>query len=370
MSLDRGTFSDRGMGGTAPTALRSRLFVSDTAPDRKPVEALDEWTAETGGGVAATRSLVSISRDLDQYAEEFAQRLRPIPTGFDMLDHWIGKGLRQGELLLLGGAPGVGKTTFCLQIARNIAASGHANVLYACYEHPEEYVLNRLLVQETVDPGAPPAEGSGLTLEELQRLSAEIALTNPGGGFYETLRSHPAGARATLAVDEYAGRFHLVANAACLLGTGVVGRLGPRGLARILIPATVLCSVAVGFLALAAGHTPTAAGLLAISGLGAGVLQVVGPAQAVDAVDAEERGDAIAATGTFRSTALLGSPLIVAGMLGIAALGPAMLAAGGVMLAPTIMATWFARRTRRAASSPTPAPEPSSLIDRPSGPGQ
>lgn len=161
-----------------------------------------------------------------------------------------------------------------------------------------------------------------------------------------------------------------VANAACLLGTGVVGRLGPRGLARILIPATVLCSVAVGFLALAAGHTPTAAGLLAISGLGAGVLQVVGPAQAVDAVDAEERGDAIAATGTFRSTALLGSPLIVAGMLGIAALGPAMLAAGGVMLAPTIMATWFARRTRRAASSPTPAPEPSSLIDRPSGPGQ
>jgi replicative DNA helicase len=214
MSLDRGTFSDRGMGGTAPTALRSRLFVSDTAPDRKPVEALDEWTAETGGGVAATRSLVSVSRDLDQYAEEFAQRLRPIPTGFDMLDHWIGKGLRQGELLLLGGAPGVGKTTFCLQIARNIAASGHANVLYACYEHPEEYVLNRLLVQETVDPGAPPAEGSGLTLEELQRLSAEIALTNPGGGFYETLRSHPAGARATLAVDEYAGRFHLVANAA------------------------------------------------------------------------------------------------------------------------------------------------------------
>ncbi|HET7056886.1 MAG TPA: DnaB-like helicase C-terminal domain-containing protein [Thermomicrobiales bacterium] len=213
MSLDRGTCSDRGAAGTAPAALRSRAFIAASSSNRGPVEAVDEWTADTADGVAATRSLVSVSRDLDQYAEEFAQRLLPIPTGFDVLDHWIGNGLRQGELLLLGGAPGVGKTTFCLQIARNIAAGGHANVLYACYEHPEEYVLNRLLVQETIDPGAPLAAG-GLTLEELQLLSAEIAMTNGGGGFYETLRDHPAGARATSAIDEYAGRFHLVANAA------------------------------------------------------------------------------------------------------------------------------------------------------------
>ena len=81
--------------------------------------------------------------------------MKPIPTGFDALDQWIGGGLRPGELVLLGGAQGVGKTTLCLQLARNIAARGDANVLYACYEHPEEYVLNRLLVQETIDPAAP-----------------------------------------------------------------------------------------------------------------------------------------------------------------------------------------------------------------------
>jgi predicted ATP-dependent serine protease len=45
----------------------------------------------------------------------------PMSTGFDPLDGFIGGGLRKTELVLLGGAQGIGKTIATLQIARNVA---------------------------------------------------------------------------------------------------------------------------------------------------------------------------------------------------------------------------------------------------------
>ncbi len=51
----------------------------------------------------------------------------PLPTGFDPLDGMIGGGLRKTELVLLGGAQGIGKTIGTLQIARNIAMRSGQN---------------------------------------------------------------------------------------------------------------------------------------------------------------------------------------------------------------------------------------------------
>ncbi len=48
-----------------------------------------------------------------------AERLRPIPTGFTPLDDILNGGMRPGELLMIGGAFGVGKTIWALQVARN-----------------------------------------------------------------------------------------------------------------------------------------------------------------------------------------------------------------------------------------------------------
>src|SRR4051794_41212017 len=93
------------------------------APSRNEVAPPDEWTAQSAEGLVQTRSLLSVARGLVANAESGAyERLKPIPTGFDALDQWIGGGLRPGELVLLGGAQGVGKTTLCLQLARNVAA--------------------------------------------------------------------------------------------------------------------------------------------------------------------------------------------------------------------------------------------------------
>jgi len=163
--------------------------------------------------MVATRSMLSVSRSADPNSDLAVQVGRPIQTGFDALDYWTGNGIRQGELLLLGGAPGAGKTTLCLQMARNIAVAGQANVLYACYEHPPEYVLDRLLVQETIDP-ALPGRVTGVSLDEFQALLAEAVGRYPDASPYELVRRHPVVGAAAAEVDRYANRFHLVANAA------------------------------------------------------------------------------------------------------------------------------------------------------------
>jgi replicative DNA helicase len=79
----------------------------------------------------------------------------PVPLGMAPLDKMLGGGLRPGELMLIGGAQGTGKTTLALQMARNIAASGQAYVLYVCFEHDEAYMLNRLIAMESVLPHLP-----------------------------------------------------------------------------------------------------------------------------------------------------------------------------------------------------------------------
>jgi replicative DNA helicase len=75
---------------------------------------------------------------------------RSLATGFPVIDLSLEGGFRTGDLTVLGGSPGVGKTTMALQWARNIAVDG-ARVVYACYDHDETSLLTRLLMLELGD---------------------------------------------------------------------------------------------------------------------------------------------------------------------------------------------------------------------------
>ena len=52
-----------------------------------------------------------------------------ISTGIGELDRVLGGGIVQGSLTLVGGDPGIGKSTLLLQVCRNLSARGH-KVLY------------------------------------------------------------------------------------------------------------------------------------------------------------------------------------------------------------------------------------------------
>jgi replicative DNA helicase len=105
-----------------------------------------------------------------------ANGLRGIPTGFSPLDSYLHGGLRLGELFLVGGAQGVGKTTWALQVARHVATGGHGRVLYVCYEHSEEFLLERLIAMESALAGEDDPIGVG----DLRNLLA--ARAEPGVG--------------------------------------------------------------------------------------------------------------------------------------------------------------------------------------------
>lgn len=139
----------------------------------------------------------------------------PMPTGFDPLDGFIGGGLRKTELLLLGGAQGIGKTIATLQIARNIAMRPDQYAFYLSYEHTETHLMHRLLCLESVNP--PEMDlNQGLRLRDLYQIivaqrAKEFMGRDGGAGSLQTiLRDNSRTASALARMGRYADRMILV----------------------------------------------------------------------------------------------------------------------------------------------------------------
>ncbi|MGI8871573.1 MAG: DnaB-like helicase C-terminal domain-containing protein [Candidatus Limnocylindria bacterium] len=121
-------------------------------------EHATDWRRD--GGMAPRSALDVLTSLNERVALGKIAEFQPIPTGFTPLDKTIGGGLRPGELVLLGGAQGTGKTTMALQMARNMAASGQATCIYVCFEHEEEYLIQRLIAMESALAHLPQKTGA------------------------------------------------------------------------------------------------------------------------------------------------------------------------------------------------------------------
>lgn len=70
-----------------------------------------------------------------------------VPSGFPSLDKLLGGGLRRGDLIVLGGDVGSGKSAFSLAVALRVAQEGHETVFYSGEMLPDR-VLERALAIE------------------------------------------------------------------------------------------------------------------------------------------------------------------------------------------------------------------------------
>jgi DNA repair protein RadA/Sms len=75
----------------------------------------------------------------------------PIPTGIDEFDRVLAGGLTPGSVTLLGGEPGVGKSTLLLQLLQQPAAKG-TTVLYVSAEESAQQIRRRAERLGTLHP--------------------------------------------------------------------------------------------------------------------------------------------------------------------------------------------------------------------------
>jgi len=192
------------VGGTPPPPDTMR-------PGRAPRGRSNRNTAHMPRTLAQVMSEANdmvVRGDLSEYV--------PLSTGFDPLDGMIGGGLRKTELILLGGAQGIGKTIATLQIARNIAMRSGQFAFYLSYEHTETHLMNRLLCLESINPPEIDLKG-GVRLKDLydiiiaERAKSTLRGGADGGGSLQTiLRENAKTAMALARINRYADRLILV----------------------------------------------------------------------------------------------------------------------------------------------------------------
>lgn len=104
------------------------------------------------------------------------QPLQRLSSGYDELDRVLGGGLVPGSLVLVGGDPGIGKSTLLLQSASSIARD--RSVLYVSAEESAQQVKLRWqrLTAERSDLQLLAETDLELVLEELEALRPDVAV--------------------------------------------------------------------------------------------------------------------------------------------------------------------------------------------------
>ena len=112
-----------------------------------------------------------LAREIDQIEEDCSRggKMAGYSTGFSDLDY-LTSGFSGGQLIILGACPGMGKTTFALQIALQVAVREKLPVVVISLEMSKGQLVRRLVCSEArVD--ANRIRNSTLTQEDWNRIA-------------------------------------------------------------------------------------------------------------------------------------------------------------------------------------------------------
>lgn len=99
--------------------------------------------SETGATKKSSRQRLATSVSV---AEATASRVERLATGWPEVDRVLGGGLVNGSVVLLGGEPGVGKSTLLLQMAGGIGASGREVVIASAEESAQQVAMRAVRI--------------------------------------------------------------------------------------------------------------------------------------------------------------------------------------------------------------------------------
>jgi len=160
-------------------------------------------------------SISSVIARTDSRARAGGFSTRLWPTGFGILDEILDGGFRSGNLILLAGPQGQGKTTIALQMARNAAVAGRP-VIYFCFEHEPEVLLERLVALEAGELLA----GDAPSQERIRRAFEGEQATE--GGLLARLADIPSASEALKRVQTYEDLMHIHRSTGSSTTVGVI----------------------------------------------------------------------------------------------------------------------------------------------------
>jgi DNA repair protein RadA/Sms len=152
--------------GRCPECGAWNSFVEERAEEAPAAPSSNRYAASAGSGARL-------------YSEIETATASRLTTGIDEFDRVLGGGIVPGSLVLLGGEPGIGKSTLLLQTAAYVAR--HAGpVLYSSGEESEHQVKSR---GERLGVGSAPLYLLAETclervLEELARLKPALVIVD------------------------------------------------------------------------------------------------------------------------------------------------------------------------------------------------
>jgi DNA repair protein RadA/Sms len=129
--------------------------------------------AETSAAGPHRYALPGTANTAQLYADIKLEHHARLTTGIDEFDRVLGGGVVPGSLVLLGGEPGIGKSTLLLQAAANMARTA-GTVLYSSGEESEHQIKSR---GERLAVGSAPLYLLAETC--LERILDEIARIKP-----------------------------------------------------------------------------------------------------------------------------------------------------------------------------------------------
>ena len=170
--------------GQCPACKEWNTFVEEPLAKSGSSGSMGSSSKRRGGTAKAPARLNEVSvKDEDRTSTDMKE-----------LDRVLGGGIVTGSLILVGGDPGIGKSTILLQVCRNLAADGK-KVLYISGEESEkqiklradrigEFSDNLLIMCETdldeIDEAIRRTSPAVVVIDSIQTMSSEDVHSAPG----------------------------------------------------------------------------------------------------------------------------------------------------------------------------------------------
>src|SRR2546425_8797532 len=155
---------------------------------------VEERAAEAAAGVASAHryALAGSSGVAQLYADIQLEQHARLSTGIDEFDRVLGGGVVPGSLVLLGGEPGIGKSSLVAQVAARVAARGP--VLYVTGEEsPAQVKLRaRRLGADAADIRLLAETDVDAVIEQIRRLRPVLVVVDS----IQTMSSEDIGSAA------------------------------------------------------------------------------------------------------------------------------------------------------------------------------